>query len=218
MTHFDDQSAGVDSTKPPALAGPPMQPKRPQRVGLSTWIVGAMVLLALIAATAGGGIGAGLLTLGLAAASTGFFVMVTGRRSWARLPDRNFGAAAMGGSLVLMLAASVIGPATHQSSAQVNTPPATATATPAPTASAVPAKKPAAKTAAPTPTAKKTAPAAKPAPASKPTATPAAKKPVTYKDCAAVWAALGGPIKAGQPGYDKGMDIDGNGVACESKP
>ncbi|MPQ97886.1 DUF1524 domain-containing protein [Modestobacter sp. I12A-02628] len=36
-----------------------------------------------------------------------------------------------------------------------------------------------------------------------------------YPDCAAARAAGAAPLRAGQPGYDPGMDGDGDGVACE---
>ncbi|MHA7270892.1 GmrSD restriction endonuclease domain-containing protein [Arthrobacter sp. HLT1-20] len=38
---------------------------------------------------------------------------------------------------------------------------------------------------------------------------------VFYQNCAAVRAAGAAPIRAGQPGYSKKLDRDGDGVACE---
>ena len=71
-------------------------------------------------------------------------------------------------------------------------------------------------------------PAARPVPAAKPAPTPAAPTaPVTrpaptapvpgvvYANCAAVRAAGAAPIRAGQPGYSRKLDRDGDGVACE---
>lgn len=56
-----------------------------------------------------------------------------------------------------------------------------------------------------------TAPTATP----EPTATPAG---VYYKDCNAVWAALGRPIFKEDPGYRIGLDWDGDGIGCEDNP
>ena len=39
-----------------------------------------------------------------------------------------------------------------------------------------------------------------------------------YRNCRAVWDAIGGPIHAGQPGYDSHLDRDGDGVGCEKDP
>ncbi|HEY5879855.1 MAG TPA: excalibur calcium-binding domain-containing protein [Nakamurella sp.] len=38
---------------------------------------------------------------------------------------------------------------------------------------------------------------------------------VWYEDCAAVWAALGRALSAGEPGYRAALDRDGDGIACE---
>ena len=64
--------------------------------------------------------------------------------------------------------------------------------------------------------------AAGPAPAA-PTAVPPASAPpsaaVHYENCTAVWAALGRPLRAGEPGYEAPrLDRNGDGVACENKP
>ncbi len=39
-----------------------------------------------------------------------------------------------------------------------------------------------------------------------------------YADCTAVWAALGRPLLAGEPGYARHLDRDGDGTACEEDP
>ncbi|WP_212998113.1 excalibur calcium-binding domain-containing protein [Winogradskya consettensis] len=52
----------------------------------------------------------------------------------------------------------------------------------------------------------------------KPTTKPKTKKPtaeVYYANCAAVRAAGADPIYAGDPGYSRKLDRDGDGVACE---
>lgn len=47
----------------------------------------------------------------------------------------------------------------------------------------------------------------------------APQQPSTYyRNCRAVWDAIGGPIHAGQPGYDSHLDRDGDGVGCEKDP
>ncbi len=53
---------------------------------------------------------------------------------------------------------------------------------------------------------------AAPAPAPKPTP---AKPKVSYKNCDAVRAAGADPIHAGDPGYGRHLDRDGDGVGCE---
>lgn len=56
----------------------------------------------------------------------------------------------------------------------------------------------------------------KPKPA--PTKTTDEPEPVDvyYENCAAVRAAGAAPIRAGEPGYSRKLDRDGDGVACES--
>lgn len=53
-----------------------------------------------------------------------------------------------------------------------------------------------------------------------PPTTTAAAVPVivTYENCAAVWAALGGPIHRGDPGYNSELDTDDDGTGCEHRP
>ena len=59
-----------------------------------------------------------------------------------------------------------------------------------------------------------------PATVEAPPVTTAAAPPVivTYANCAAVWAALGGPIQRGEPGYDETLDGNRDGVGCEQRP
>jgi hypothetical protein len=67
-----------------------------------------------------------------------------------------------------------------------------------------------------------TSPAPTKAPTSKATAKPKPKATTTepedvyYANCAAVRAAGAAPIHAGDPGYSRKLDRDGDGVACES--
>lgn len=77
-----------------------------------------------------------------------------------------------------------------------------------------PAPAPVAEEPAPIPAPVPAAPAPAPAPA------PAAPAPVApsatyYENCTAVRAAGAAPIRAGDPGYTRKLDRDGDGVACE---
>ncbi|MTD15467.1 hypothetical protein GIS00_16145 [Nakamurella sp. YIM 132087] len=53
-------------------------------------------------------------------------------------------------------------------------------------------------------------------PVSTPAPTPAPS--VTYANCTDVWNTIGRPIRAGEPGYSRKLDRDGDGVGCESRP
>ncbi|MFC9786329.1 DUF1524 domain-containing protein [Rhodococcus sp. NPDC127528] len=66
---------------------------------------------------------------------------------------------------------------------------------------------------APAPAAVVPPPAPAPAPAPAPVPQPGAG--VSYANCSAVRAAGAAPIYAGQPGYSRKLDRDGDGVACE---
>ena len=80
---------------------------------------------------------------------------------------------------------------------------------------------PTAVTAKPAPTKAAPPPKATPAPAPPvaPPAAPAQPSSVYYKNCTAVWAAIGRPLLAGEPGYAAPrLDRDSDGVACENKP
>ncbi|MFE2289491.1 excalibur calcium-binding domain-containing protein [Streptomyces sp. NPDC059443] len=64
---------------------------------------------------------------------------------------------------------------------------------------------------APTPT----PPQANPKPKSSPTPAPGPKDDVSYKSCAEAKAAGAAPMRRGQPGYDKRLDRDNDGIACD---
>ncbi|WP_445670052.1 excalibur calcium-binding domain-containing protein [Paenibacillus sp. FSL R10-2771] len=55
----------------------------------------------------------------------------------------------------------------------------------------------------------------KPKATNKPAATKAPVQDVYYKNCDAVRAAGADPIRAGEPGYSRKLDRDGDGVGCE---
>ena len=79
-----------------------------------------------------------------------------------------------------------------------------------PTPSAKPKPKPE-----PTATKTKTAKKTKPKPKPRPTKTKTKPAEVYYANCAAVRAAGADPIRAGDPGYSRKLDRDGDGVGCE---
>ena len=120
-------------------------PKPPRRRGgfrptLSTWIVGAVVLLVLIIGGTTGGVPGVLIFLGLAGLVTALYVVVTGRRSWALIPTRKIGAIALAASLVAVISGGVTldSPDSVVAKAPITsaTPSATPTATPTPTPAA----------------------------------------------------------------------------------
>ncbi|WP_226758822.1 excalibur calcium-binding domain-containing protein [Arthrobacter sp. SO3] len=59
------------------------------------------------------------------------------------------------------------------------------------------------------------APYVAPAPAPAPYVAPAPAPAAFYANCTAVKAAGAAPIYAGQPGYSRSLDRDGDGVGCE---
>ncbi|RSS31204.1 excalibur calcium-binding domain-containing protein, partial [Streptomyces sp. WAC08241] len=58
-------------------------------------------------------------------------------------------------------------------------------------------------------------PTTAPEPAPEPTRDTADEN-VSYANCAAVRAAGAAPIHAGEPGYSRRLDRDGDGVGCEN--
>ncbi|PJM76334.1 calcium-binding protein [Bifidobacterium simiarum] len=61
-----------------------------------------------------------------------------------------------------------------------------------------------------------------PAPSSPSRPSRPANKPsrpnVHYKNCKAVWNAIGRPLHRGEPGYSTDLDSDLDGIACETRP
>lgn len=63
------------------------------------------------------------------------------------------------------------------------------------------------------------APAPAPVQAVAPAPAPApAQVSRTYANCTEVWNVLGRPIHSNEPGFHSGLDRDGDGVGCESRP
>lgn len=67
------------------------------------------------------------------------------------------------------------------------------------------------------PSARRLAPSLTPT-SSSPAARPKSSPTIRYADCAAVRKAGADPLFAGEPGYRKALDPDGDGVACEDDP
>jgi outer membrane biosynthesis protein TonB len=158
--------------------------------------------------------------------------------------DRGRAVLAFGtGLVVLTLAGACAAPETTPAAAPVTiaTAASPATSTPTPTPTETPTPTPVATQ---RPTAKPTKPVGLlskppitkpklPAITKKPTQKPTVKKPTTkpttrrtttkppstdvyYANCAAVRAAGAAPIHAGEPGYSRKLDRDGDGIACEN--
>lgn len=79
-------------------------PKPPRKPKVSTFVIGALALVLMAVGAATGGLGGALIFLAIFAALTGLYVLLTGRRSWARLPGgRKAGGIVLAVSLVLMV-------------------------------------------------------------------------------------------------------------------
>lgn len=202
----------------PASPRPPKPPRRPGgfRPTLSTWIVGAVVVLLVILGATVGGVPAAIAFLGLAGIVTALYVVVTGRRSWALIPTRKIGAITLAVSLVAVMSGGLAG-------AAVGVPDQTAAKSP--TASATPSSKPSA-TPTPTPAASFTEESpADPATVVAPdedAAVVVADADVTNTTALALLATVPVKGKAAKTGYDRtGMfgtawlDVDRNG--CDTR-
>ncbi|MGY3380905.1 hypothetical protein ACVWYS_002862 [Arthrobacter sp. TE12231] len=79
-------------------------PKPPRKPKVSTFVVGAITLAFMAMGAATSGLGGALIFLAIFAALTGLYVVITGRRSWARLPgSRKAGGVVLAASLVLFV-------------------------------------------------------------------------------------------------------------------
>lgn len=129
----------------PQSAPPPKPPRKPR---VSTFITGAITALFMFLGALSGGIGGALMFLGISAALTGLYVLLTGRRSWAWLPaKRKAGAVAIAASLALFVGGAVALPhvagadmeaASAESAAKAAPAKASPTATAQATASSIP--------------------------------------------------------------------------------
>ncbi|GAB3264537.1 hypothetical protein [Arthrobacter pigmenti] len=120
--------------------------KKRRRVGPSTFIVGAIAVLFIIAGAATGGFGGALVMAGVTALLTAIYVIITGRPSWIRLPGRKAGAMTLAVSLVVTMASAALMPPVEEpvttasdtgevQTAPTPTPEPTRTSTPTPTPS-----------------------------------------------------------------------------------
>lgn len=123
MSDYETRSGFV----PPAPA-----PKPPQNPRTSTFIVAGVTALFMLLGALSGGIGGALIFLGISAALTGLYVLLTGRRSWAWLPaKRKAGAIALATSFALFIGGAVASP--HVASADLKAASSESTAKAAPT-------------------------------------------------------------------------------------
>ena len=91
---------------------------KPQKPKISTFIVGALAVGAMALGAASGGVGGAMVLLAILAALTGLYIVVTGRRSWARMPGgRKVGGIILSGSLVLFVVGGIALP--HRSAENI---------------------------------------------------------------------------------------------------
>lgn len=180
--------------------------------GKSTWIVGSIALIPTIIYTVIAGIGGTMIFISLLALLTGLYVLITGRPSWLRLTGRKMGGFIVVGAIVGFVAAGVVLGNTVKPAPAAEPASTSTSEAPNPVLEPLPAQ-------APAEVEPVTPAAADPAPPIVADAVPATATPnVSYENCAAVWAATGGPISVGQPGFNVKFDKDGDGVGCEERP
>ena len=93
-------------------------------------LLGGVTFIVLAAA----GLGAGLAVVGWIALVTGFYVLITGRRSWVRIAGRRLGAFVLASGLALTIVGGTIGgPAHPQIEAVAHPAPSATTSSPSPT-------------------------------------------------------------------------------------
>lgn len=190
----------------------PYPPQRPRpKAGVSTWIVGAVVLLFLILGAVAGGFAGMLVMLALFLFGTGLYTLIFGRPSWLRLPSRKWGGIALGSGFALLIVGGLLlppSPDVEESSVAQPTPSATSTVSPSATATASPSAAP---SVSPTP---------EPTPPPTPSETPtAASEPVAAESitsCAEAAARGIYNMPAGSPAYSAEFDPDRDAIACEN--
>lgn len=199
-------------------------PKPPRKPRFSTFIVAGITGLFMLFGALGGGIGGALIILGISAALTGLYVLLTGRRSWAWLPaKRKAGAVAIAAALALFIGGAaalprVAGADLEAASSESTAKAAPAKASPTATAKASPSATP---TATPTDTGEPLDPDSPSVPAAGVTPAAPNAQPAYATKALDVLATL--PIKGRAPktGYDRGQfgqawaDVDRNG--CDTR-
>lgn len=197
----------------PAQPSPYPSQRPGPKAGVSTWIVGALVLLFLILGAVAGGFAGLLVMLALFLFGTGLYTLIFGRPSWLRLPSRKWGGIALGSGFVLLIVGGLLlppSPNVEESSVAQPTPSVTSTVTPSATTSASPSATPSAN---PTPE-----PTSTPTPTPSETPTPASE-PVTAESitsCAEAAARGIYNMPASSPAYSAKFDPDKDGIACEN--
>ncbi|MFF2348064.1 DUF1524 domain-containing protein [Pseudarthrobacter sp. NPDC058119] len=199
-------------------------PRPPRKPRLSTFIVAGLTGLFMLFAALSGGIGGALIILGISAALTGLYVILTGRRSWAWLPaKRKAGAVAIAAALALFIGGAAALPRVAGADLEAASSESTAKAAPpkaGPTATAT-ASPSAAPTATPTDTGEPLDPEDPSVLAAGVTAAAPNAQPAYASKALDVLAAL--PIKGRAPktGYDRAQfgqawaDVDRNG--CDTR-
>lgn len=202
----------------------PAAPPMPRKPRASTFVVGILTALFMFLGALSSGIGGALIFLGISAALTGLYVLLTGRRSWAWLPaKRKAGAVVIAASLALFIGAAAALPrlaSADLEAASSEGKAAAAAASPTATAKATPSSSPS-----PTPTAQETGEPLDPdntyALAAGVTATAPNAQPAYATKALDLLATL--PIKGRAPktGYDRAQfgqawaDVDRNG--CDTR-
>lgn len=202
----------------------PAAPPTPRKPRASTFVVGILTALFMLLGALSSGIGGALIFLGISAALTGLYVLLTGRRSWAWLPaKRKAGAVVIAASLALFIGAAAALPrlaSADLEAASSEGKAAAAAASPTATAKATPSSSPS-----PTPTAQETGEPLDPdntyALAAGVTATAPNAQPAYATKALDLLATL--PIKGRAPktGYDRAQfgqawaDVDRNG--CDTR-
>lgn len=202
----------------------PAAPTTPRKPRASTFVVGILTALFMFLGALSSGIGGALIFLGISAALTGLYVLLTGRRSWAWLPaKRKAGAVVIAASLALFIGAAAALPrlaSADLEAASSEGKAAAAAASPTATAKPTPSSSPS-----PTPTAQETGEPLDPdntyALAAGVTATAPNAQPAYATKALDLLATL--PIKGRAPktGYDRAQfgqawaDVDRNG--CDTR-
>ncbi|MDJ0457460.1 DUF1524 domain-containing protein [Arthrobacter sp. NQ7] len=202
----------------------PAAPPTPRKPRASTFVVGILTALFMLLGALSSGIGGALIFLGISAALTGLYVLLTGRRSWAWLPaKRKAGAVVIAASLALFIGAAAALPrlaSADLEAASSEGKAAAAAASPTATAKPTPSSSPS-----PTPTAQETGEPLDPdntyALAAGVTATAPNAQPAYATKAIDLLATL--PIKGRAPktGYDRAQfgqawaDVDRNG--CDTR-
>lgn len=188
------------------------------RIPIITLVGGVLTLLYLFITTASSGFLSGLGSVGAIALVTSLYSLIRNKPSWAMIPNKNVAGMVLAGSVILMFIASGAG---ITSTPNEKTPVVVEeiTETPSQTPTITPSKTEPTRTPSPSPTPTPTAAPLEEAPPAQAPVEQPVQAPVepafSYENCTAVRAAGAAPIYAGDYGYSRKLDRDGDGVACE---